>query len=80
MDNDLQEINTQPKTVKINDKDYEIGKLSDEAKLRINRLSANQNKKFNLEAELADIVICINMHAKKLEEELEKYDKENTEK
>ena len=80
MDNDLQKINTQPKTVKINNKDYEIDKLSDEAKLRVNRLSANQNKKFNLEAELADITICINTHAKKLEEELEKYDKENTEK
>ena len=80
MTEDLQKINTQPKTIKINNKDYEIDKLSDEAKVRLNRLTANQNKKFNLETELADIIICINAHSQRLEEELVKYDKENTKK
>tara|TARA_A100000171_G_C2087394_1_gene122754 strand:+ start:635 stop:838 length:204 start_codon:yes stop_codon:yes gene_type:complete len=57
--------------ITINDKKYDVEKLSDKAKFCINGLNNNQQKKSTLEIELNNVNICIDYYTKELNKELE---------
>jgi len=58
------------KTITIDNKEYEVDKLSDKAKSMINGLVNNQNKKANLDIEINNVNICIEHYTKELNKEL----------